>query len=85
MNYKVMNKYFGVEKENINFLKEAITQINIYDFLVKLCTLLEYTAYKGGAGLVMLLFGGVFVFVGLNMVFGLPIRRAIVQRIGYMQ
>lgn len=37
----------------------------------------EYTAYKGGAGLVMLLFGGVFVFVGLNMVFGLPIRRAI--------
>ncbi|MDU4939878.1 MAG: hypothetical protein E6X34_15685 [Clostridium sp.] len=37
----------------------------------------EYTAYKGGAGLVMLLFGGFFVFVGLNMVFGLPIRRAI--------
>ena len=35
----------------------------------------EYTAYKGGAGLVMLLFGGFFVFVGLNMVFGLPIRK----------
>ena len=40
MNYKVMNKYFGVEKENINFLKRVAISIIIYDCMVKLCTLL---------------------------------------------
>lgn len=59
------------------FEKGSLTQLVFMIFWLGFACYWEYSAYKGGADLFILLFGGIFVFVGLKMIFSFLIKRAI--------